>query len=291
MTKKLLVRGFEKKPNRTLGFGDVFLYYALCYLKGKELGCEEVYIIRPICGMAKIMGYNEPSDRLTRYLPVNILPINTNINESIYDEIIDISQPDTLFPGFRGMDIHFWETQLYLNYYYYNIDKNIYLDIDRDDIENKYILIQYRNAGRIYPPQNTNNEEFIKLFNLLKEILGNKYKFIRVGDKSPIDDKFDEFITPNWDVDSFAKLVRNCSLLVSCHSGVQEFASLFKDVPIIVFGAYGPESLSSKEKFKRICGDRYGEVLLPWAHEKSLEFNRGQIDKGRVESYLKAWNI
>jgi len=120
-------------------------------------------------------------------------------------------------------------TYKYINYYIHRYGDLEYFDIPREPQEKPYIIFQYRNT-RV--ARNTNKEEFINVFQITKQLLGDKYSYVVTGEPpTEVITMFDKFVKNYGNAGDIAKFIRNSSLLISSHSGIQTYAIFFNDVP------------------------------------------------------------
>ena len=136
----ILYHGFELR-NRIVGFGDVFIYSLVCYLKSKELKYDVPDIVFP---RFYHFGFDinpelticQDSDGLPwRYLPNNSKP-----DYESYEKVINTIRPNSLFRGYKGIMAPFFYTALYLDIYWHKYKKPPYLILERKSKLKNYIL-------------------------------------------------------------------------------------------------------------------------------------------------------
>lgn len=298
---KILFRGFEG-IYREIGFGDVFEYSAICYIKGKDLGYDNIHIVFPIMGgkgkqhLTEKSYYWQPS----KFLPWTWHPRNKQINSDDWDYIINTREPNSLFDGFVGLAPVFHNLLQYSDIFY--SEKNIppYLHLERNYIETPYILFHYASAYTgSYKSEfkHTNNKQFVDSFNIIKELFGKKYKYWKIGDKSPIDNQFDKVIPQMYDkIDDFFRIVYNSSLMIASHSAPLAISNYVPKLPVIVISAYYdacswmPDSWeNSHPAFKR---DKRSPKHPSWCDDTLLTFFKGSsIDRKLITDFLKRFKL
>jgi len=239
------------------GFGDVFMLGLACYLHAQEKGYSGRDVHIPFIEFgwetekwkldtAKI--YNQQ----TTYLPwtwvPNIQPLYTLFmrkHSTQYDEIVNLNQQGSLYPGYPGIRASWWYVYNYYDLYYHNTGKLPYLDVPRDYKGKPYIIFQWRNAKRglgSYSHGNYKNstiDEFEHIYDLITAHFGNKYEYWKMGEECPIDDKFDKLIPMLYgDHDKFMRIIRNASLMVAPLSGPAVMIHFIDDLPIIRYSIH-----------------------------------------------------
>ena len=242
---KILFHGYEKLPDRHIGWGDAFMYLYACYLEGKRKGYKdkEIYIVFPRIGydprhvdnIKENSGFYQP----TKYLPWNNYSRVKIIEEEEWDELVDTSEIGSLYPSFPGINRTGWYIYIYFDIYKYITGNIPHLDLPKTHKGKPYILFHYRGdrVGAFHKERETPINEFDYIFNIIKEHLGDKYEYWKIGEISDIDDKFDKVIPYMYgDLDGFMELLCNSSMLVGSHAGPSTAALLIKDLPVIRFG-------------------------------------------------------
>ena len=282
---KLLIRGFDKCPERTLGFGDMMYYFMVCYFRGKYLGYDEIHTFKPLYHPKVINIGDSNTWQSTPYLPITLL--KQPVYDAEYDLVLDISVPGSLFEGHKGMHKHFWETCRYLNLYYLNTNKAPYLTDKRTWKGTPYIIFQYRYMDKSFdnicvhnPYRNTSFTDFEDIFNLFRNQYGDKYEYWKIGEPTPIDDKFDYILPPMWnDIDGFAEIVRNTSMLVTAQSGPNAFSIFHNNTPCIVISSIENTCWDNPQVWKRIVGTGSGIVFPLWHMDKMLTIRKECVNQ------------
>lgn len=261
---KILFHGYEK-VTKSEGWGDIIGYIAACYCKAKELDVQDINIVFPRFTTQGMYDIEKEKLNVQQCgIPnITILPNDKEPDFSKYDVIIDTSVYNSLYKDFPGLFIGSVPYIIYSGLYYKETGKLPVFDMPRDNIS-PYILFHIRNY---YPDKDLNyfklydynkylkkirNSDMItvkRILSLIKDRYGNKFKYICMGDE--FDDKslFDEYIPPDYNLEKYIKLIRNCSLIVAPQSSSVEYAYHFDDIPIIryntikEFDYYYPEGL------------------------------------------------
>lgn len=298
--KKILFRGFDLL-NRGVGFADVFDYSFICYLKGKDMGYDDIHIIFPRFGATGHEKYNISEESYnyqeTKFLPWKWYPRNKEIRLSDWDEIIDTTKPDTLYKGFPGIGSHFWHTSQYLSLYYAEKGIPPYLKAQQDCNGKHYIIFHYRGdfPGGYYSKERvTSINEFKYIFNIIKNLFVDEYEYWKIGDPCPIDNEFDNVIPPMYDnMDGFVELLFNSSLLVASHSGPMDIAYCISDLPIIIISIFPPAFTFYSDSWAKILGNNKKTNRHPtWCTDKLLCFNKGVLpDENKIKSFLNKHNL
>jgi len=285
----ILFRGFDKIPNRYLGFGDVIMYYMVCYFKAKKLGHDDVHVVFPSLNpsyvkMEKNAYYIQPSN----FLPITLHRRDEKFNNDDYDEVIDISEKNSLFHGYKGMKFHFWETEKYLNKYYLDTNEPPYLNIERTYKGKPYIIMHYRNMKWPNVERNTSSGEFSKTLEILKDRFKDKYEYWKCGETSLIDSNFDKVLEPMWNnIDGFTSIVRNSSLVVSCSSGPPSYAWFFEDIPIINISTHYSTSYYNPKRWRSICGTEFGNIFPEWLDDRCLYLYKNKFNTENLINFLE----
>ena len=300
----ILYRGYEKLPNRAVGWGDAFEYDLACYLHAKEKGYkdEDIYIVFPRFGYESDK-WGDLGDKYyyqpTNFLPWNHYPRNKEIDKFEWEEIIDTTQQDSLYEGFPGIQKTGVYIYMYFNIYHYIYKKRPYLDIPRTNKDKSYILFQTRNnnMGSFSNARITNEDNLLYMYNNIKDKLGDKYEYWKTGEPTSIDDRFDNIVPMMYDdLDLFMEIIRNSSLVVGTHSGPPQMAFYFEDVPVIRFDMVSagnlmdadikPQEKSSILGFDLGLAKKYNIPYSPSFFEGNMLYRRKEIfpDEGnRIE--------
>jgi hypothetical protein len=307
MTGKILFRGFDILRNRMFGFADVFIYSMACYLKGKELGYNDVYIVFPRFGYDKLkwdVSEKARNWQRTEFSPWTYLPRDKKINFNIYDKIIDTSKPNSFYDGFPGLHEHAWFFYKYPDIYYLKTGKKPHLEVNKDDNNKRYILFQYRDSrlGALAKKKVTSTKEFHQVFNILKEQLNDRYEFWKTGEKSPIDNKFDKILPPMFeDIDGFARVIRNSSMFIGGHSGPRAFAYFMADLPIIQISQVKKINPYNNKTWSKRVGNDEVERHPNWCSDRLLSFDKRNplfnffgssfIRKDKIINFIRGHNL
>jgi len=243
--KKILFTGYEQLNWRHVGWVDLFTYSLTCYQVAKLQGYEDknIYIVFPRVGYETnkwgLLSEEDFHWQKTEFLPWQYYERGKQINPEEWDTIINTTKRDSLFEGFPGIQ----DSGAYLNIYgdihYKTTGIKPYLNTTREKLDKPYILFQYRDSklGGYTKHRITPIDQFEYIYDIIKEYLGAKYEYWKIGEPSGIDSKFDKVIPMMLnDFDGFIKLVRNSSMIIGSHSGPPLLGYYFKDVPVIRFG-------------------------------------------------------
>jgi len=302
MSNKILFRGYETLTSREVGWGDAFEYDLACYLYAKQKGYKDndIYIVFPRFGYETRIFGSISKDKY-EYQPTKFLPWNhysrlDDINKDEWKEIIDTTQPDSLYEGFPGIQ----KTGVYI-YMYFNIyerlyNKRPYLNVPRTYKGKPYIIFQSRNnnMGSFVRQRVTNEDNLMYIYKTIKDHLGDKYEYWKTGEPTSIDDEFDKIIPLMYDnLDGFVEIIRNSSLVVGTHSGPPQIAFYFEDVPVIRFDMYSEGNLMDAdihpERKQQILGfdlslaNKYNIPYSPSFFEGNFLYRRKGIfpDEGK----------
>jgi len=290
---RILFRGFDLLPNRVVGYADIFVYSLACYLKGKKREYNNIDIIFPRFGYDS--RWNIPREnqiwQKTSFLPWTWINRELKINENKYDSIIYTNRKNSLYKGYPGLNSSGRFFYAYLDIYYKLTGKEPVLNIPREKQDKPYILLQYRDIrGKNSEIRNTNVKRLLTIYDIIKEKYGDRFSYYKIGEPSPIDDRFDKSIPLMYgDVDNFCKLIRNSSLLVSGHSGPQGISLCFPDVPTIRLDMRRKFNPRDETHWKRQVGDI--SKLIPyhplWCDNRLFDINpKESIEKERIFSFL-----
>ena len=262
------------------------MYYLMtCYFRGKHLGYDEVHTFKPLYH-PKVVSIGDANIwQSTPYLPITLL--KQPVHDDDYDLVLDISIPGSLFSGHKGMQRHFWETYRYLNLYYLDTGKAPYLTDNRTWKGTPYIIFHYRHMGESFnhicvhnPFRNSVFTDFENIFNLYRNQYGDKYEYWKIGEPSPIDSEFDHILPPMWDdIDGFAKIVRNASMMITAQSGPNAYAIFHNDTPCIVTSVVEHTSPDNPHMWKRIVGVGSGAVFPLWHMDKMLTIQKECVNQ------------
>ena len=235
---KILYRGYEKVPGRRVGYCDVFIHSLACYLNAKERGYDNVYIVFPRFNsygydIGEAAYYQE-----TKVLPWKYIRREKDIDITPFDEIVDTSKRNSLYKGYPGLLATGLYFDIYPDIYYYRTGDYPYLDIKKTS-KKKYILFQYRenNSGPKRSMRDSNPTELRYYLDIFRSILGDEYKYIKTGEKSPIDNEFDEVLPMMYDnLDKLVETINNATFAITAHSGPGNVAYYLKGLPTIRYG-------------------------------------------------------
>jgi hypothetical protein len=122
---------------------------------------------------------------------------------------------------------------LYMDYYVRKYGELEYYNPPKADISKKYIIMQYRNVNNMKVlGGNMKKSYFLSMYNDLKDLLGDKYEFLKLGEDLLPEDKdleplFDKIIPVDYNLDILFPTIRNSSAVISQHSGINFVALLF----------------------------------------------------------------
>jgi hypothetical protein len=264
---RLLFSGPEK-TNREFGFGDAITYNISCDIKAKELGYKDYDIVFP----RFIGGSVFQKSKYWNFLPNNIIP-----DYGAYDDIIDLTKSDILYKGYKGIA----NTGIHLSLfhsYYYNKTKDIpHLNFKRNP-EKKYILFQYRDfrdpIDRMKELRNTPDKEFRYYYRLIKSMYPN-HQLWKIGEDSPLDNKFDKVHEIFFELDRFIELMGNASLYLGGQCGPTVFAFYFKDLPIIRYGTLRNHDWYYEDNLKNIVGNIEVHKFPNWCDDRMINLVKG----------------
>lgn len=291
---KILFKGFES-TTRGPGLGDLFDFSQSCYLKGKDIGYDDIHIVFPRIGTWGNEKYGISKEdynwQKTEFLPWKWYPRNKDIDENEWDKIVDMIQPNSLYDGFPGIDAFFWYVTQYLGYYFKDKKLSPCIQVKRDTRKH-YILFHYRTdfpGGFNNNDRTTSLSQFQSLFYFIKEILGDEYSYWKIGDSCPIENQFDGVIPNRYDkLDELAKLICNASLIVPSQSGIWEIASLMPNLPMIGTSFVPHLQTSNLDAWKKHMPDSKIENGQNWAINRIIyNYKNEPIDKEKIKIFLK----
>lgn len=269
------------KLNRILihgaGWTDAFEYSLGCYLHAKEKGYKDkdINIVFPRFGYEKYIDIEdkEVNQQPTKFFPWKYLPNNIYPSNE-YDEIVDTTKKNSLYEGYPGIGKHCWFMHLFFEVYYKKYNKEPYFNIERDNIDNPYILVHYRGdrIGAFHKERETPLNELKYILKIIRE--NTNLDIWKIGESCSIDDKFDKLIPYMYgDLDSFSRLVRNSSLLIGSHAGPPAVGNFFKDLPLIRFGMlpqYSPINTNAFTRYTNGLNRKYNIPYHPYWYKDNL---------------------
>lgn len=286
--KKTIFFHDGKKVKRFIGLGQAITMAQACYFKGIELGYDTIAV-----EWHNMVTYPYWTDQSTFGGLINnpcsgILPIKFVNKGAIVTpraDTIDISESDCIYDGSpplieNPMDMH--PSWSYLNKYYIDTGKRPIFNIKKTKKE-PYLLFHYRNSSRAgHEKRNTPTKQWIDIFNRFKNAYGDKYRFEKIGEPSPIDDKFDKVhdYFPN-NLQSMFDLTNNSSFFVGNESGPISLAYMF-GIPSIVF--YSNKAKVARNKNRKWGKEGYilyGNGPYDWVDDNiyyPIEFDEDRID-------------
>jgi len=257
---------------RFMGFGQMLMLTFACHMKAKELGykytiCEwhdKVAYLWDNFGRCKGV-IQTPRDWKWNIKFVNKGVIPRRIRS------IDLSKEDSLYDGCPPImsDKFIMVPYLdYLNKYY--MDTNTYPVIPvSKDTDEKYILFHYRHSEQDRQQyRNTPIKEFKEIYIKLKDEYGNKVKFKKFGEPSPIDNEFDEIsdYKPNNIIDVF-DLVNNSFMYVGGPAGSISLPYMF-GIPTIILLDKVTKLDYVSEKYNL----KFGKNLYDWLNPEKISY-------------------
>jgi len=299
---KILFRGFDLLRSRGVGYADVLDYSFSCFLKGKDMGYDKVYVVFPKLGNElgeHFERYNitekEYNWQETNYLPWKWYPRNKEIITSEWDLIIDTTQPNSLYDGFPGIGAGFWNVSQYLSLYHK--EKNIFPCLKKMKSDIPYVIFQYRtNFPRGFHSLDrvTSPKEFECIVKIVKKELGNKYEYWKIGDPCHIEEEFDRIVPPMYNnLNDFVELISKCSLIITSHSGPMNIAFIISELPIITISLIPQWYSGNPISWSNHMGKNKKVEKHPnWCDNRLLIFNKGILpDKYKVLNFLKEHNL
>jgi len=258
----ILFTGLENRI-KPLGFGDFANYMLACKCKAKELNCDEIWSVFPhLSGEfkdEKNRTFQNVNQLDIKYIRADDLEKERNKFDIVYELYTNKKQIVSVYSALNEAYIKFGKYETFKN--------------ERKDIKDKYILFHNRfnpqNKGR-----NTDQNDLLYLISNIKNLLGDKYQYWRIGEPSEYDHLFDKIVPYLYDdIDSFIDIVRNCSFVIGSSSGVFPYAQIFNNVPFIAFSCEYPDpyfhynicskiSLDYGVRFLEFMGDKfYGKYM------------------------------
>jgi hypothetical protein len=303
---KILFHGFEK-TDKKYGWGDVIGYISACYVRAKLLKFKEMDIVFPRFDTQSMYCLDDSLSvcQDINIDGINLLPNNLPVDTSKYSRVVDTTKDDSLYVGFKGIYQGSDHSLLYNAIVY---RQNSILPVfDTPQNKSNYILFHIRNY---YPNENIESLRYIdynkylkkqrnsnirqirRLLKYIKGIYGDKYKYICIGDDSPINHLFDQYIKPNYILNDSIDLIKNCSMLICPMSGIGEYAYHFKDVPILhtdvvkKYNLYIPEGIRNKPKIESIA---YLFNKYPnWCDNRLIMFFENEIlETDKLDNFLE----
>jgi len=214
---------YEENPiNQSWALGQLLHLGYACYIKGKSLGYENIYVEWKNNNSYLWMNDGKKFGFITcpknTVLPVKYVPEGTDLNVS---KKIDIGVPNSLYEGCPPIFRSNKYILEYLKLYCKENKKYPYMEPIREKLSNPYILFHYRHSEQDRQQfRNLPDEWYINILNKLKNKYGEKYKYYKIGEKSKFDKEFN--IVYNYfprNIDNMFKLIVNSSLYVGCSSG------------------------------------------------------------------------
>lgn len=220
MTTSILFK--NSNYHRHPAFGQMLEISLCCYVKGLELGYDNIYIewqdIRSLWDDYgnSLGGFNVPN---SEGLPFKFIGHNSKITA---DKIIDIGKPNCLYDGSKAIisptGCSMEACQIYIKDYYKKYKKLPKIKLNKYT-DNPYVLIHYRESQK--EKQKFRNVNSIWYLRLLRYIKKNyDIDIYKVGELSRIDNLCDKVY--NYcirDSSEMYKLVSGCKLYIGCPSG------------------------------------------------------------------------
>jgi hypothetical protein len=219
------------------GIGDLCGLFIAYKCKAKELGCDEIYVSEyPMYATHRIIdnnmtrSYYRMKEKDFRYLGIKRFPMSEDTSNFNY--II----PPYLSEYLNGAERMPITTTGFLKYIDYYIRK--YGDIEfykpeKRNVSKPYIVLQYRNVtNKKTIGWNMDRNYFLSMYNNLRDLLGSRYEFWKIGEDfvkadEDLESLFDKIVPMDYDLDNVFPIIRNSSLTISQHSGIMLAAFLF----------------------------------------------------------------
>jgi hypothetical protein len=234
------------------GIGDLAALLIRYKCKAKELSCDDIYIsdyptysTPKLCENSYIDKINKMNWPITNNKRVCFKMSKTTLDYlgiKILSESVE--KPDyTIYPymsdyveGAQEILMGSIGSFFYMDYHVRRYGKLECYNPPKENINKKYIVIQYRNTGLIKNnAERMDRKYFLSMYKNLKDLLGNSYEFWKIGEDLPpenqdLESLFDEIIPVDYNLDNLFPIIRNSSLLISQHSGIN-FVGLLFGVP------------------------------------------------------------
>jgi len=283
--KRILFRGHDILKNRSAGWADLFFYDYACYLVGKDKGYDDTHVVFPRFSYEYQrwgkLSHEDYHWQKIEFLPWKHYPRGKKVILDEWDEIIDTTQPNSLYGGFPGIAKTARYIYIFFDIYYSLKGVKPFLDVPRDYNGKPYVIFQYRSnaLGSFTNERITPMDEFKYIYDTVKEHLGNKYEYWKMGEPCSMDSCFDRIVPSMYhDIDGFMKILRNSSLVVGSHSGPPSMAYFFKDVPVIQFGLL-PHYIPTNRSF---LITEVGESIL---NKYNIKYHPSWCDDNLIYSY------
>lgn len=292
--KKILFKISGKE--RTLGLGDVIMIASPVYFRGEQLGYKNITLQWP--NIVTGPNYEKVKCPKRTILPIKFIE-KENIIESKYDKVYDLRERDALFPGYPGIDKDLRGNEIKNIYGIYNFN-NLYMyqngkapifNIKKNKIEKPYVILHHRQYKKTL--RNSSEETTKKVFNILRELLKDKYEIWKMGEPTEFDYKFDKVLKPfNNNVNGYFKTINNASMVLgNGQSGITVTANFF-NVPVVRLdvdlNAKITRNLHSVYYWSLIGG--IGYTYYDWVdNRKNLRFLLGQFEENILRGFIKEW--
>jgi hypothetical protein len=244
---------------RFISLGQITSLLQACYFRGKELGYDRIF-----CDWYNRVTYPNWDDfgnfkgllqkPKNGFLPINIIDKIDRTPNNV--DKINISKGELvlLFNG-NTQGAHYE----YLNKYYKKNNEYPVFNIKKDNVE-PYILFHYRESPQLRQKyRNTPVDKWIEIFEKTKLKYGKELKYYKIGEPSPIDNRFDiVFDYFPEDITQLYRLINNSNMLVCSPSG-----------PLSISFAFGISSLIfNNPEFDK----DYKEGKYNWVPKDKLNF-------------------
>jgi hypothetical protein len=220
------------------GIGDLCGSFIAYKCKAKELSCDDIYILDyPMYATHRIAENNmarkyfQVTEENLKYLGIKKFSEDTVDNKK-FDYVIQPYLSDYIV-GAENVPITTTGFFKYIDYYVRKYGDMEFYEPKREGVGKKYIVLQYRNVrNKKTLGGNMDKNYFLSIYNNLKNLLGGKYEFWKMGEEFIEEDKdleplFDKIIPMDYDLSKLFPIIRNSSMTISQHSGIVIAAFLF----------------------------------------------------------------
>jgi len=261
---------YNENIHRYLALGQIASLLQCCYFRGKELGYEKVIVDwYPLVTYPNWDNEGNYKGIIRKpengYLPMYIC--NKNDRSISNASIFDMTKPDVLFEGSEPI-LFDGNTQTchytYMNKYFKEHREHPIFKISKSLPDKPYILFHFRKSEQERQKiRNTPVDDWVKTFDLLKEKYKDKVYFYKIGEQSPIDEKFDIVFDyfPNNIIDLY-KLMNNSSLYICSPSGPLCLAFVL-GIPALGFN----NPIFAKDYVSERWINRYGNTAYDWVEK------------------------